>query len=244
MKLKLLFSVMAFAVLVSMIIFFVVFLVEKTTFNSMSLTDWSGLFSVFNVLIASSLSFISLIILIVTLRNTQKMTEATFEALVNQKDDNYINQIENLCQRFNQALDKENIAFANDVGRFFDNKIDELHSGVSEWIIKNRVKSHKEVLEHCKSISEYSYNKIDTETDLLLSVLRALSSITDPYKKDIAKAIIQDCITPERRFWFCCMVNENLNHEFFTHISSFEEFMIMSDELLHEVFMQEAMDAD
>ncbi|MBP6079778.1 MAG: hypothetical protein KA732_00710 [Providencia sp.] len=242
MKLKLLLSVMALAILVSMIVFFVVFLVEKTTFNSTSLTDWSGVFSVFNVLIASSLSFISLIILIVTLRNTQKMTEATFEALVNQKDDNYINQIENLCQRFNQTLEKENIVYANDIDCFFSNKVNEWYYQTKEWIQDNKIKSQDAALNYCKSISINYIGRINNETNMLLSILRTLNLITDRAKVDIAKAIVKDSISAEKRFWFTCMINEELNQEIFLYINDFDDFFILHENLSHKIFMQEIFD--
>lgn len=40
------------------------------------------------------------------------------------------------------------------------------------------------------------------------------------------------------------MVDEKSNHEFFTHLANFTDFMIMDESLSHEVFMQEVMSTD
>ncbi|MBG2761457.1 hypothetical protein I4555_14455 [Proteus mirabilis] len=244
MKFIILFSLVTVLIFILMFFFIVTGILEASNFDSTKFDNWSGLFSIINVLLTSALSFTSLMILIATLKNTQKMTKSTFDALVNQREDNHISQIESLCQRFNQTLDKENTTFGNSVDCYFDTMISDWNHGTADWIIENKIKSHELVLEHCKSISINYIGRINTETDLLLSILRSLSSISDLNKNDIARAIIKDSIDAERRFWFCCMVDEKSNHEFFTHLANFTDFMIMNESLSHEVFMQEVMSTD
>ncbi|MEX9294594.1 hypothetical protein AB7Z57_07650 [Providencia alcalifaciens] len=240
MKSIILFSLVAVLVLILMF-FMVVGILGVADFNSSKFDNWSNLFTIINVLLASTLSFISLMVLIATLKNTQKMTKATFDALISQRDDNYISQIESLCQRFNQTLDKENVVFANNIDCYFNTRINDLFNDTLGWIIANKITSHESLLQNCKSISINYIGRINTETDLLLSILRSLSSITDSNKQGIAKAIIKDSIEAERRFWFCCMIDEKSNHELFTHLDNFTDFLIMHDALSHEIFMQEAM---
>lgn len=243
MKSIILYSLVS-GLIITSVLFMITFILEVTDFNSSKIDNWSALFTIISVLLAFLLSFISLMVLIVTLKNTQKMTKATFDALVNQKDDNYISQIESLCQRFNQTLDRENVVFANNIDCYFNTRINDLFINTSEWIIANKITSHDFLLKTCKSISENYIGRINIETDLLLSILRAVFSITDVNKQDIAKAIIKDSIEAERRFWFCCMVDEKSNHEFFTYLANFNDFMLMHDNLCHEVFMQEAMSVE
>lgn len=235
---------LVFGLIITPMLFMVALILEVTDFNSSKIDNWSALFTIISVLLASVLSFISLMVLIVTLKNTQKMTKATFDTLVNQRDDNYISQIESLCQRFNQTLDRENIVFSNNIDCYFNTKINELYNYTVESIIANKITSHDLLLKECKSISENYIGRINIETDLLLSILRSVFSITDVNKQDIAKAIIKDSIEVERRFWFCCMVDEKHNHELFTYLTNFNDFMLMHDNLCHEVFMQEAMSAE
>ncbi|HIB8940677.1 TPA: hypothetical protein ACWYFA_003272, partial [Morganella morganii] len=89
MKSMILYSLVS-GLIITSVLFMITFILEVTDFNSSKIDNWSALFTIISVLLASLLSFISLMVLIVTLKNTQKMTKATFDALVNQKDDNYI----------------------------------------------------------------------------------------------------------------------------------------------------------
>lgn len=211
---------------------------DKVYFYSSDITHWVNLATIFSGFVGTILTFSTVIILVLTLRETQKNSIENIKSLHRDADNKKLEIINLCCDTFNLFLDKEHIAFVNNENAYFDTLSHDIMINVNQSVIDKKIKIKYELIKECINKSKiYRYDDVKTNLYFFINALKNISLINDVNLKDIATSILKNKISKDRIFWTICLMLANDNKEINIYLKLIPNIYIIPEKLHHNMMM-------